>query len=314
MSTAAASPAPARPWRSRLALRFSLRTFLAAITIFCILLGWRLHRAKQQRDAVAAIRAAGGWVHYDYERLDYMSGIADREAEPWEPAWLLALLGIDFFHDATNVTVPADRGPAKNFVPHLTQLRRLRSLVINFDDAEMRTVGSFKHLESFVVWSAISDEGVVHLSNASNLRNVALGSSQLSDHSLALLARLPNLERLQLQGSKVTDDGLAVLAGHPNLKTLEIGGSASAISPIGDQSLVHIAQLPQLKELVLDYTRITPAGLKELQKLPHLELLYIRGSTADDLAAVAPLFPNCKVVASRKPTRRPTSSTEIASP
>src|SRR5262247_3320064 len=105
MGSAAPSPAVVSRWRRfRLGLRFSLRTFLAAITVFCVLLGWWLHRAKVQREAVAAIRDGAGRVHYDYERLDFLTGDIDAEARPWEPAWLLALVGIDFFHDATDVS------------------------------------------------------------------------------------------------------------------------------------------------------------------------------------------------------------------
>jgi len=305
MGSAAASPSIVsgrRPFR--LGLRFSLRTFLAAITIFCVLLGWRLHRAKMQREAARAIRDGAGRIHYDYERLDFLTGEIDAEARPWEPAWLLALVGIDFFHDVTDVSAPTDygRGPAARIAPHLGRLSALRSIEVNLDEAEMRQIGRFRRLESFGLWNwwEVSDESVQELCQLPRLKHVRLGDSPVSDRSLALLARLPNLEVLELQGTRITDDGLAVLAGHPRLRGLGIGGSPRRKGSFSDAGLVHLARLPQLEELNLEFTRVTPAGLAALQKLPRLGRLNLRGSTADDYDLVAPLFPNCRVSAEQK--------------
>src|SRR5687768_2799177 len=99
MSGVAANRTAASPRRRfRLPLRFSLRTFLAAITIVCVVLGWRFNRARLQRDAVAAVRAAGGMVHYEYQQPPFgpnrRLGETDFAARPAEPDWLLAILGI----------------------------------------------------------------------------------------------------------------------------------------------------------------------------------------------------------------------------
>ncbi len=47
--------------------RFTLRTMFAALTIFCILLGYWRYQVAQHRSAVEFIRRAGGTVEYDYE-------------------------------------------------------------------------------------------------------------------------------------------------------------------------------------------------------------------------------------------------------
>src|SRR5262245_50655501 len=93
----ASSPTPSP--RRRFGLRFSLRAFLGGVTVFCILLAWQLHRARQQREAVAAIRDSGGWAYYDYQFADPASTAIDPKARPWEPQWFLNLVGIDFFHN-----------------------------------------------------------------------------------------------------------------------------------------------------------------------------------------------------------------------
>ena len=315
MSTVSPSePAKTGRRRFRLPLRFSLRAFLAAVTIFCIALAWQLHRAKLQREAVAAIRAAGGWVHYDYQHPSYPTYQIDAAARPWEPAWLLALVGTDFFHDVTDVNmVYNEEGPQRldntrppvDISPQLARFPRLRSLAISgdfLDDEGMRAVGRLKRLETFYQWNggAIGDDGAAYLHDMPRLRYIHLGNSRVGDRGMLTLAKLPNLEGISMQVNRVTDAGLAALAGHPKLKTLWIG-SLNQMSPISDAGVVHLAKVPQLEELDLQFTRVTPEGLKPLQKLPNLKSLLLSGSTADNLPAVAPLLPNCRIDAKTPP-------------
>jgi len=295
-------------------LRFSLRTFLALVTIFCIALTWQLHRAKLQRNAAAAIRAAGGWVYYDYQGHDLTTGKLVAAARPGEPQWLLNLVGVDFFHDVTVVNmVYDDQGPKRldnkqspvNIAPHLAHFPRLRSLLVSgdyLDDEGMRVFGRLRQLETFYQWEgkAIGDAGAEHLRGLPRLRYVHLGDSLVGDRGLAALATVPNLDGLSMQRNKITDAGLASLAGHPKLKSLWIGG-LEGLTPITDAGVAHLANLPQLEELDLQHTRVTPEGLKALQKLPKLKSLLLSGSTADNYALVAPLFPNCVVDANKNP-------------
>ncbi len=300
--------------RRRIGLRFSLRAFLGGVTLFCILLAWQLHRARQQKEAVAAIQAAGGWVHYDYQRRDSLSTNVDPLAEPWEPKWLLTLVGIDFFHDVVEVnTVYNDDGPhrqdnnrpAVNIAPQLAHFPRLKWLLISgpyIDDDGMAAVGRLKRLEAFYQWNGehITDAGVAHLRDMPRLRTIHLGMSQVGDRGMEMLGSLPNLENLSMQRNKFTDAGLVHLAGHPKLKELWIG-HIEEVSPISVRGVVHLAKIPNLEELDLQHTRVTVDGLKPLQALPKLRNLYLDGSTANDLDAVAPMFPNCKVDARKKP-------------
>ncbi len=287
---------------------------MGGVTLFCILLAWQLHRAKQQKEAVAAIQAAGGWVHYDYQRPDSLNGTIDPQARPWEPPWLLELVGIDFFHDVVEVNMAYNddglhrldnAGPAVNIAPQLTHFPRLKWLLISgpyIDDDGMAAVGRLKRLESFYQWNGehITDKGAAHLQNMPRLKYIHLGMSQVGDRGMETLARLPNLEGLSMQRNRFTDTGLAHLAGHTKLKELWIG-HIEEMSPISDAGVVHLAKIPNLVELDLQHTRVTPEGLRPLQALPKLKNLYLDGSTANDLDAVAPLFPNCKVDADKKP-------------
>jgi hypothetical protein len=57
-----AKPA-SRPWRRF--LRFSVRGLIVLVMVIGCWLGWIVQGAHVQRDAVAAIRRAGGEVEYD---------------------------------------------------------------------------------------------------------------------------------------------------------------------------------------------------------------------------------------------------------
>jgi hypothetical protein len=82
---------------------------------------------------------------------------------------------------------------------------------------------------------------------------------------------------------KLQDDDLALLADLPKLEFLYLDNS-----PIGDRWMVHLGKLRGLKSLKLDVTRLTEAGLAQLDGLDGLEsvsLSYHGSPTTDaDLA------------------------------
>jgi hypothetical protein len=54
-----------RPWRRF--LRFSVRGLMVFLMVVGVGLGWIVHQAHVQRDAVAAIKETRGAVRYDWE-------------------------------------------------------------------------------------------------------------------------------------------------------------------------------------------------------------------------------------------------------
>ncbi len=64
MSASQTSPKQSKPVRRR--LRYSLRTLLLLVTVICLLLGYQVHRARQQIRAVEEIEGLGGIVWYNY--------------------------------------------------------------------------------------------------------------------------------------------------------------------------------------------------------------------------------------------------------
>jgi hypothetical protein len=298
----------------RWGLRFSMRSLLIAVTIFCVALGWRLNRARQQREAIKAIKEAGGWVYYDYQNYDTKTGTFHLEAQPWEPERLRGPVGIDFWHDVigVNMSYHAEGGkrwdnkqPAVNISGHLEHLPRLRFLALtehSVDDAGMRYVSELKELEDLIYWDAteITDVGAAQLRRMPRLRHLYLEASEIGDAGLQTLARLEGLEELILQGNNITDEGLTSLKGHSRLKSLWIGGAQERASNITNAGVVHIAQIPNLEEVDLQCTRVTVQGLEPLRRLAKLKSLYLTGSQADDLNAVSAEFPKLQIGANKK--------------
>ena len=92
-------PTPGKPPQSkrrfswRRLFQYRLRTLLIVTTITAIALGWWTHKARQQREAVAALKEIGGSVKYD-SSLPWTGGMDD---PPKYPQWLLDKVGVDLF-------------------------------------------------------------------------------------------------------------------------------------------------------------------------------------------------------------------------
>ena len=73
-------PKPVRRW-----YQFSLRTLLLVMTVFAVWLGIKIHQARQQKQAVAAIEKLGGTVYYDYQVTTDSRAWSKARAKPKPP-------------------------------------------------------------------------------------------------------------------------------------------------------------------------------------------------------------------------------------
>ena len=78
----------------------------------------RVDSVWKQRAAVQAVHASAGLGFYDYQIAG--PGIVTRDPLPPAPAWLMNLIGVDFF--ATPIEVSLGNGGIRE-VGELTQLR-----------------------------------------------------------------------------------------------------------------------------------------------------------------------------------------------
>jgi hypothetical protein len=187
--TCAAQPSrPRRRW-----LRFSLRTLLLVVTLVAVALSVWVNQAERQRRAVAAIRAAGGWVKYDYERRPLVTGTAvgfsvqstpqsSFDGELPGPDWLCRLLGVDYFADVT--------------------------WALRFDEIDVAILCALTSLERLdLSGTQVSDAGLAHLSGLTSLQVLNLDGTQVSDAGCVRLSGLTSLQELSLYDTQATDAG-----------------------------------------------------------------------------------------------------------
>jgi internalin A len=224
-----------RPWRSY--LRFSIRGLIVLVLVIGLGLGWIVRSARIQLDAVAAIEDAGGRVMYDWE---WNGGEYTGGGKPWEPAWLVHLIGVDYFGQVTLVidatTVQFGHLPQKRRPPHIE--------------------------------SAINDATLVHLEGMTKLAILVLNESKITDAGLANLKGLTNLSELDLFKTQVTDAGLVHLKVLTKLSYLDL-----SYTQVTDAGFAHLKGLTNLSEIFLHGTQVTDAGLEDLkQALPSLKI------------------------------------------
>ena len=208
-------PKPRRRW-----FRYSLRTLLIVVAIFCIIAGTVVKRANDQKAAVAAIRDLGG-------RIAYANQFSD--VEPLAPEWLRKLLGDDYFF---RVGVVIFMGPTIND-GNFASIKRLPDVSwLTVSGTEVTDAG-LVHLEGMTNLhmltfgpTKIDGSGLVHLEGLTKLHTLGLSNTGVGDESLAHLSRLTSLEKLFLDQTKVTDRGLEHLKGLTRLAELRLKGTA----------------------------------------------------------------------------------------
>jgi hypothetical protein len=168
-------------------LRFSLRTFLLAVTVLCVWLGMRANQARRQKEAVEALRMRGLQVNYDHWRSDRDPWSFDWSKELDVPVWLRDLAGDDFFQRVVSVGASPTSADA-DFV-HLAALPHIEGLYVGGRG------------------SAVSDAGLAHLPRPDRLVHFNAASTLVGDGFVKRLANAQRLETLELSGTRVSDEG-----------------------------------------------------------------------------------------------------------
>ncbi len=252
--------------------RFSLRTMLVAITLFCIWLGVTASRANRQRKAVETIRSYGAYVRYDYEMADNGWEVRRDNPLPPGPVWLRNLIGIDYFATAVNVCLDHGNDVNDDSISALVELSQVRRIDIegaNVTDAVMAKLKGLKQLRDlFVNKSSVTESGWEFLEHLTRLKSLALYGSNVGDSTLIHIEGLTELTSLTLIDTQITDAGVSHLKSLSQLEYLELHDPL-----ITDASLQHLKELTSLKQLDIRGTKITSDGINELKRaLPQLKV------------------------------------------
>jgi hypothetical protein len=198
--------------------QFSLRTLLIVMTVACVYLAVQFQWAREQREAVEAIRESGGNVYYDYQGVSKSHATA---AESWAPRWAIDRFGIDFFHTA----IQAQR-VRRGGLPAVAHLRKLQWLEIEDWQVTDEDLQALRRLQQLQILE-------IHAPPAASGHS----NTMATDQTLALLGRLPHLRRLKIDGLEFSDAGAASLLQLPELEAAEIYAYECAITPAGVEQL-----------------------------------------------------------------------------
>ncbi len=176
------SPAE-RTWRRF--MRISTRGLMILTLLIGACLGWIIRDARIQRDSVAAIKRAGGMVHYDWA---WHNGVINIYGKPPAPRWLVDRLGVDYFGHVTSVSIWNLKSPDQGLA-QVANLTRLEALMIQ---------GGLR----------LSDSGLVGMNRLTNLRVLDLANTTVSDSGLAHVKTVTTLRSLDLRMTSVTAAGV----------------------------------------------------------------------------------------------------------
>ena len=211
MPTTGSQTAPLQP-----RLRFTLRTLLLGVTVFCVWLGIHAHRAREQKKLVEEIQKNIGSVSYDYENWNAPPG---QRGESWVPRWLRERLGVDFFH-----TIKQVHTRERKLLPRIAQLSSLTELEIwdhELTDEDLEPLRGHSRLKALRVASDL------HATLSGDYPDTTL----LGDPSLALVGKLPALEEVALDGYHFTGKGLVDLAKSRSLRSIYVDHCDETVQP-----------------------------------------------------------------------------------
>jgi hypothetical protein len=166
--------------------RYSLKAFLLTTAAICILLAVFVKRAHDRRSAIAAIDAWGGG--YTIRLLG--------------PQWLKQSKWYSnnkWFYNISRVTIGPGAKDTDSGRP--------------FDDAALKQL--IPRLNTFSVFNtldlrgtAVTDQGLTHLTDLNNIEELYLDDAEISDAGLKILARFKSLKRIMLNNTAVTKRGV----------------------------------------------------------------------------------------------------------
>ena len=249
--------------------RFSLRALLCLITVLGVWFDWALKSASDQQRAVAAIRAAGGEVQYDFEYL------SNPFANAPQPSWLGRIFGVDLFHDVVEAQIGSEVSADELdvYISELHHLPNLRSLSIenwHVTAAVLERLPELKQLESlYVSGKRIDDRVPEALCRFTTLRILSLHRTLITGSGIRPLAAMKQLTYLSLSDADLCDADLEWLLTIPALEEVQLSDNHS----ITDAGVDILARSDKLRTVWLNRTGVTDERARKLQtQIPGIHL------------------------------------------
>jgi hypothetical protein len=280
----------------------SLRGLLLVVLGIGLWLGWLANKAREQREAVAALQKFGGFAHYDREFVNAPVkvprgnliwkpswGTFTKLRKPWAPDWLRQAVGDEYFQSLAHVSLYVDikkgladaswvnMGPADDALRKLASQSSVRTLQIGGDqvtDDNLLYVGQMTGLEELSIsWGfPLTDKGFVHPSGLKRLRILEVDHSKMTDSSLEAFGKPTNLEELRLGGDVFSDRGLGYLSRLVRLKHLWFWAGNHQIT---DAGLEFLKEMKELQYLNLAGWHVSDEAIATLSELKNLKSICV---------------------------------------
>ncbi len=283
------------PASKRKPIRLTLGGVMVLVACLAVFPARQAGTARQQREAVAAVKRHGGWVHYDYEMV---KGVPKPGRRPWGPRWLHRILGDEYFQTLVYANFDSDEiapgrpqnkddRPCDDALAALSSQHGMKYLVLSkgqISDEGLSQISGLIGLEQLSLRDAeqITDSGLQHIGKLVGLKTLYVESPRVTDRGLLALSRLSNLTFLSVRSNRITDAGLPAIANMKDLWWLCIGGDRGPRSGITDQGMALIGRMEELESLILSNTNITDDGVRHLRGLAKLRSLDLDHSRVGD--------------------------------
>lgn len=122
--------------------------------------------------------------------------------------------------------------------------------------ASLATFPTLRNVE--IHMTGLTDVGVKSLAELP-LETLWLGP-RITDEGMAAVGRIPTLRHIDICAHMVTDDGVSAIAGLRNLEVVWLSRCS-----VTDKCVPVLSGFTGLKELNVNYTGVTPAGLAKLR-------------------------------------------------
>ena len=294
----------AAPRSRRRIWRFSLRTLLIGLTLFCVWLGMWANSANRQRRAVEAIELSGGRFNYDYQRVPTPSGRSGQrfsyKVQPPGPKWLRKIVGDHYFITPVTLLIGEQPGIKDDCLKHLDALPSLESAMFYNVPITDRDSSHFRHPTNlrFLTFNeeTLSGESAPRqfdfLQYLPKLESLSLIDSRFGDSDARFLKRTVDLNTLFLYDSAIGDEGLAQLQHLKKLEMIGLGGTR-----VTDAGIARLTPLPKLRYASLNNLNLTDAAIEAFSKMSSLRDLELHNTkmTREGLSKLRTLLPKCEI-------------------
>ncbi len=284
-----------------------LRTLFLFITIVCVLLGVLVTRAKRRAECIAALRASGARVIFEFE-------VSQKDQANVVRRYLRRRLGPEFFEDVHQIDLLGESAIRANalqrrapfrpdelpFPPPTTEtlmpMTRLKSIkclklresgyYLQLAEISLTPVAHLKQLERLEIHvEGVSDSELRHLRNLKKLTHLNF-FGDVTEAGLRHLTELKKLETLSIsrRGGRdsrfvITDHGARNLGELGQLRSLEF-----VHYEVTDDGVINLSQLANLEELDLSGNQISNRGARHLGQMTGLRKLNLNNTKISDLA------------------------------